>query len=68
MNEPVVFQPVDSVGSMDCVNVTIVDETVVEIDETFLISLTSDDPAVNPYPTEQATVTIINDDCKPLYQ
>ena len=63
-SEPVMYGPGDTPGTaMSCVNVTIIDEDIVENDETFDIMLSSSDPRVT-LGTNQATATITNDDRK----
>ena len=61
----VVYQPGDLPMTMQCVDVSIIDEDIVENDEDFGISLLSNDPGVSIVPaSQQATATIINDDGK----
>lgn len=51
--------------SMMCVNVTIIDDTTVEGNQSFSVSLQSDpNEPVNLTPTQQATVIIVDDDSK----
>ena len=65
MNEPVVFQLGSMIGTMQCVEVSIMNEDVVENDEIFNADLSSVDPGVEiPAAQSQATATIINDDSK----
>ena len=47
----------ESTGDMQCVNISIIDDTIVEDDETFSVSLISTDLAVN-ITVSDATVTI----------
>ena len=57
MNELVVI-PAGSIEQ--CVLLDILSDSVVDTDETFLISLDSNDPDVNVYMFETATVTILD--------
>ena len=65
-SEPVAYMSGDMAGiAMQCVNVTIVDEDIVEPDETFNVLLSSDDPGVQiSAMSDQAMATITNDDRK----
>ena len=57
------YTQVDSTfsGELQCIAISISDDTVLENDEIFLVSLTSTDPSVN-LNREFADVTIIDDD------
>ena len=48
---------------MNCSTVMVVNDTLLEEDETFTIMLTSSDTGVN-LGNNQTTITIIDDDCK----
>ena len=51
-----------------CVNVTITEDDLVERDEYFTVSLSTDlEFPVNLYPNSSKEITIVNDDCKLLY-
>ena len=50
-----------STGDIQCINITITVDIYVEYNETFSVSLTSTDPAVNSVISD-ATVTIKDDD------
>lgn len=63
VNYPLVFFTGDPVGSEQCVNITIIDDLVVEPDQSFSVSLTSSDP-VYFTPTSQASVVIADNDCE----
>lgn len=67
-NEAVTYYPGDMPGSaMRCVNITIIDEDIVENDEIFNVMLSSSDPSVEiSMMSSQATATINNDDRKLL--
>lgn len=65
-SEPVTYQSGDLAGSaMQCVDVTIINEDIVESNETFNVMLSSDDPGVEiSGMLDQAVATITNDDRK----
>ena len=60
----VMFGPSDTLNSTDCVPLTIISDSVVELNENFSLLLTSEDPAVNVAPVQEATITILDDDGK----
>lgn len=62
-NSPLVFNSGDPVGTSRCANVTIIDDEIIEPEQSFLALLTSSDP-VYIAPTQQAQVTIIDNDCE----
>ena len=65
-SEPVMFSPGDiPLTTTSCVNITIIDDDIVETNETFMIMLSSSDASVEvSLMSNQATATIINDDRK----
>lgn len=64
---PLVFQTGDAINSTACVDVDIIDDEVVELVETFSVSLDSDDPVIID-PIQEATISIIDNDSKSSYR
>ena len=64
IDDVVMFGPSDMLSSTDCVPLTIISDSVVELNENFSLLLTSEDPAVNVAPGQEATITILDDDGK----
>lgn len=62
VNEQVAFLVGDVVGTSSCVSLQIINDTVVELDESFDVVLTSNDPSVAVDPTTQTEVSITDDD------
>ena len=62
VDQELTFTAADMVGSAMCINVTIIDDTVLEGDESFTLSLSSADPVL--FGTNQASVVIIDNDGK----
>ena len=60
---PLTFFSGDAVGTIRCINITIVDDNAVELEEHFFVSLSSDDPVLI-YPIEQSKVVIEDGDGK----
>lgn len=54
------YPPLLELGQILCENVTIVDDSVLESDEDFVVSLSSDDNSVQI--GSEANVSILNDD------
>ena len=55
--------------TQQCASISISDDAVLEIDESFSVQLTSTDPAVILSPSaSSATITIENDDSKSFYK
>ena len=63
-NTQLFFQP-DGIH-VQCVNITIVSDSILENNESFLANLTTDDAAVILSPS-MATLAILNDDSKHVY-
>ena len=57
------FTADDVINTALCVNVTIVDDSIVEPEQSFTVSLTSNDP-VQFVPVQQANVVIMDNDSK----
>ena len=51
---------------MQCVNISIVGDTILENTESFLANLTTDDPSIILSPS-MATINVLNDDSKFAY-
>ena len=51
---------------MQCVNISIVGDSILETNESFLANLTTDDPSIILSPS-MATINILNDDSKYVY-
>ena len=51
---------------MQCVNISIVSDSTLENNESFLANLTTDDSAIILSPS-MATIDILNDDCKDVH-
>ena len=64
-NQTLVFIAGDTAGAQQCAFVDITDDIIVENNETFVISFATVDPAVE-FLTDQAAVTIIDDDGKSM--
>lgn len=60
---PLTFASGDPVGTRRCVNVTIIDDDIIEPDQSFSLLLESSDP-VDIMPISQAQVNIIDNDCE----
>ena len=60
---PLVFNPLDPINTRRCVNITIINENLVEYDEQFTVFLEPVGP-VRIIPDINKTITILNDDCK----
>ena len=60
-NAPVVFMSGDPLGMTACQNVPVIDDNVVEAEETFVVSASSSDPVIIS-PTSQAEVNITDND------
>lgn len=60
---PLMFLAGSSINTTSCLLITIMNDFLVENDEDFSVSITSNDP-VNISPTTSKTITILNDDCK----
>ena len=59
----IIFSPDNRTSRYECEYFTIYDDSISEEDETFSITLTSDDPAVViDEECDEATVTIVDDD------
>ncbi len=58
----VVFPSASSSGAMQCVDVSITDDSAVEGDETFTVSLTTSSPAVTLGNAVTTIITITNTD------
>ena len=63
-NLPVVFMAGDGLGSTACTNVTVIDDDVVESNETFSITATASSDPVNILMISEAEVIITDDDGK----
>ena len=64
MNSPLIFLPGDEVGTIVCLNITIIDDSgTVEPEQTFLVVANSSDPVIIS-PISEMTVSIIDDDSK----
>lgn len=66
------YEPIDRMSitltkdvTSSCVDITIKDENDFEQNETFLVTLTSDDPSVK-LESDEIEITILNDDIMPL--
>ena len=67
INSTIIFTNGKKTGSSVCINVTIIDDDVVEHDfETFTLSLTAIEPAVTTISVPTSIVSILekNNDCK----
>ena len=62
-NFPLTFYSGDPMGTSRCTNVTIIDDDIIEPDQSFSVLLSSTDP-VYITPTSQAQVVIIDNDCE----
>ena len=60
VGEDLIFTAANVVGSTVCTNVTIIDDEVLEGDQSFSLSLSSTDPVM--FGTDEATVTIVDND------
>ena len=56
------FTADDGIGSVQCVNVTIIDDEILEPDQSFTVSLSSSDPVV--FGIDQASIVIGDNDGK----
>lgn len=65
VNIPVGFMSGDPVGSTACQNVSIIDDDVIEAEETFTVNASSSDPVIIS-PTAQAEVSIADNDGKSM--
>ena len=62
----ITFSAGSGVGSQQCINVSIVNDNVVEMTEQFSLSLAAGQNSVIGFP-DTATVEIIDDDCKSIH-
>ena len=66
-NELIFFEPGDRTGSQRCIDILVIDDSILEMNETFQLTTASDIDEVILVDETSTTITIIDDDRKYLH-